>query len=65
MTAQLHRLLMTLGGLFGGMGSIWTLTEVQPLGIPDEAGAVTALIAALCILLANTIRANYPAATID
>lgn len=61
MSSRIHRLLMTLGAFLTGLGSIWSLSEVQPLGIPPEVGAVCALVAAAAILLANAIRANYPA----
>ena len=59
MTATIHRVLMTIGGIASGMGSVWTLSEIEPLGIPSEAGAITALVAALSIIAANTIRANW------
>ena len=61
MTAKIHRLLMTIGAIAVGLGSVWNLAEVQPLGIPPEAGAVSSLIAAIAILVANSIRANYDA----
>lgn len=61
MTATVHRVLMTIGGIASGLGSVWTLTEVQPLGIPPEVGAVCALVAAVAIVAANAIRANFPA----
>lgn len=61
MSAKIHRLLITVGSFFGGLGSVWTLSEVQVLGIPPEVGAVCALIAAVTTLGANAIRANYPA----
>ena len=61
MSATIHRLLMTVGGIFSGLGSVWSLAEVQPLGIPPEVGAVCALAAAIAILVANAVRANFAA----
>ena len=61
MSATIHRLLMTVGGIFSGLGSVWALAEVQPLGIPAEVGAVCALAAAIAIVVANAVRANFPA----
>ena len=63
MSATVHRLLITIGSFFGGLGGGWTLAEVQPLGIPPEVGAVCTLIAAIAILAANAWRANWPAQT--
>lgn len=60
MTATIHRVFMTIGGIAAGLGSVWTLSEVQPLGIPEQVGAVTALIASVAILVGNTVRANFP-----
>jgi len=62
MNVTVHRVLMTVGGMFSGLGGVWSLSEVEPLGIPPEAGAVCALIAAVAIISANTWRANWPAA---
>jgi len=61
MSARIHRLLMAAGAFFSGLGSIWSIAEVQPLGIPAEVGAICALVAAVAILGATVIRANYPA----
>ena len=59
MTATVHRVLVTIGSFFGGLGSLWTLSEVEPLGIPQEAGAVCALIAFVAMLAANVWRSNW------
>jgi len=59
LTATIHRYLMTIGAIFSGLGSVWSLAEVQPLGIPPEVGAVCALVAALAIVVANAVRANF------
>jgi hypothetical protein len=61
MGATLHRWLMFIGGTAGGLGGLWTLTDVEPLGIPTEAGAVCSLVAFIAILLANQIRIAWPA----
>ena len=60
MTARVHRVLVTLGSFFAGLSGVWQLSEVQPLGIPEEVPAVTALIAAIVMLAANVWRANWP-----
>lgn len=59
MTAKAHRLLITLGSIFTGLSGVWSLTEVQPLGIPQEVPAITTLVGSIFILVANAIRANY------
>ena len=60
MTATIHRLLITVSSLFGGLGGLWSLTEVEPLGIPPEVGAVCAMIAFVTNIGANAVRANWP-----
>lgn len=59
MTAHAHRALVAIGGFFGGLGGLWSLSEVEPLGIPVEVGAVCSVIAFVAVLAANVIRANY------
>lgn len=63
MTATLHRLLLTIGSFFGGLGGLWALSDVQVLGIPPEVGAVCSIIAFTTNLLANAIRVNWPVET--
>ena len=60
MTANIHRVLMTIGAIASGLGSVWSLSDVQPLCIPPEVGAVCALTAAITIVVANAVRANFP-----
>jgi len=60
MSATVHRLLITIGSFFGGLGGVWTLAEVQPLGIPPEVGAVCTLIASVAVIAANAWRASWP-----
>ena len=60
MTGTIHRVLMTIGGIAAGIGGLFALPENSTLGIPAEAGAILALIAGISILVANTIRANWP-----
>jgi hypothetical protein len=60
MSARIHRLVITLGSIFTGLASVWGLSEVQVLGIPEEVPAVCTLVGAILMLVANAIRANYP-----
>ena len=60
MTATVHRILITVGSFLGGLTAIWQMSEVEPLGIPVVFGSITALSAAIVMLLANAIRANWP-----
>lgn len=59
MTKTIHRILMTVGGIAAGVGGLFALPENATLGIPPEAGAWLALLAGVCIVAANTIRANF------
>lgn len=60
MSTTIHRVLMTIGGIAGGLGGLFALPENATLGIPPQAGAIAAIIAGACIVVANTIRANWP-----
>jgi len=60
MTATIHRLLMTIGSIAAGLGGILATPDFEPLNIPAEAGVVCTLVAALVMLVANTVRANWP-----
>ncbi len=60
MTSTIHRLLMTIGGVAAGIGGLFALPENSTLGVPPEVGAWLALIAGASIIIANTIRANWP-----
>ena len=51
---------MTIGGIAAGVGGLFALPENSALGVPNQAGAILALIAGGCIIVANTIRANWP-----
>lgn len=59
-TSTIHRVLMTFGGIAAGLGGLFALPENSTLGIPQQAGALLALIAGASIIIANTIRANWP-----
>lgn len=59
MTGNIHRILMTLGAIGAGVGSLIG-TDTTPLGIPPEAGAWFAFAAAVAIMAANAVRANWP-----
>lgn len=65
MTGTIHRLLMTIGGIAAGVGGLFALPENSALGIPPQGGAILALIAGGCIIIANTIRANWPDVPVD
>jgi len=63
MTSTIHRIFMTAGGIASGIGGLFALPGNSTLGIPPEAGAILALAAGVCIIIANTIRANWPDTT--
>lgn len=64
MNATIHRVLITIGSFCAGLGGIFALPDADILGIPAEAGAVTAIASAVVMLGANVWRANWPAETI-
>jgi hypothetical protein len=60
LTGRLHRLLITLGSIFTGLTGVWSLSEADVLGIPDEVAALCTIAGAVAVAIANAIRANYP-----
>lgn len=64
MNATIHRVLITLGSFAAGLGAVFALPDAGIIGIPTEAGAVTAIVSAVVMLAANVWRANWPEATV-
>jgi len=59
MTADIHRVLMTIAGVAAGLGGLMAGTDASPLGLPPELGAWMAFVAGAATVLATAIRANW------
>ena len=59
MTANIHRILVTVSSIAAGFGGIVGLPENGALGIDPQVGAALSLFAAGCAIVATAIRANW------
>jgi hypothetical protein len=63
MTASIHRLLTTIGGICAAVAGVIGVADYEVLGIPSEVAAALGLVGAILVIVANGIRANYAPAT--